>query len=705
MSCRCLLLLLSCLCAAWLPAQDAAMTRFITEFEQSLGVNDEKAIDKAIKAAPDKALQYFQDLRVELWRGKTAVAAKVAALKASWPRVYEKSGTLERIERWIESQDQDSYNAFLKQRDNVYKAWQLAEAAFKDKAKKPYLEAIEAMTGVARNLEQTGHKLAAAEAWGLVVTATSRMPDKTIEEREVGLAAQELFLSLREAWEWTHDPTFTTIKQYVKTEKEAIERDRKAGDKRRAEGYDSDAKGIDGLLMPGAKDDLHPMVFDALESWENDLDYGPKGGPLPVYWWMAQAKAPSADKDSPEHVQLSWFRRQTVFLVRLAANKYAISLKPGDPKLSWEIEVGNKGKPTQFWLDTDKKVPYAMFFWTGGDKERVGDVDVNMTPQQTLANVYYRSAASWTVSVGPDALTFYDDNANGLPCDADPFAGELKVGTLGDHDGDGNIVPLLDSMRVGKGPRVPYSEFVKLTNGWYHLRRSKDAEVALRPFNPEYLKTGKVKLVWNGPKPTAPVQLVIRGRGDLQTAMFDVASGKEVEVPAGEYTVIYGRLLTDRGAKTKTATLYGGDSQSFVVEAGKVHELKMGAPFQLVFERRGDQDVSIDALKIRVREAHGCVLTEQHGMGTITEVLAAKHEDGKGAKAVGKFVPFADPELLNKAAGKYAKVGLLAACFPMPEGYKDGELVLKVKLPAAGMKVALRMPKHPLFGVVNSAFQ
>jgi len=86
-------------------------------------------------------------------------------------------------------------------------------------------------------------------------------------------------------------------------------------------------------------------------------------------------------------------------------------------------------------------------------------------------------------------------------------------------------------------------------------------------------------------------------------------------------------------------------------------------------------------------------------------VLAAKDADGKGAKVVGKFLRFSDPELVNRAAIAHNQIGLLAASFPMPEGYKEGSLALTVKLPAAGMKLALQIKKHPLFGDVKSAWQ
>jgi len=41
----------------------------------------------------------------------------------------------------------------------------------------------------------------------------------------------------------------------------------------------------------------------------------------------------------------------------------------------------------------------------------------------------------------------------------------------------------------------------------------------------------------------------------------------------------------------------------------------------------------------------------------------------------------------------------------MPDGYKSGEMVLTVKLPAAGMKLGLYIKKHPLFGKVESEFK
>jgi hypothetical protein len=371
-----------------------------------------------------------------------------------------------------------------------------------------------------------------------------------------------------------------------------------------------------------------------------------------------------------------------------------------------EVDISSKGKISTFWLDADKKVPYSMVFWTGSDRQMVNEAECNLAPADSVCNVYYRSASSWKGTVGADPVVFYDDNCNGAFGDADPYGSELKMPTLGGHDTEaGTVVPLLDSMRVGKGPRMPFSEFVKVATGWVHMKKGEGEEVGVRPLNPEYVKTGKIKLVWSGPKPTAPVQLVVRGSGDYRTAMFDVAGGKEVEVPAAEYTVIWGRMMVGKGVRAQIANLYQGGSKPFIVEAGKTFELKMGGPFTIQFTRRGDEKVTIDALKILLSESSGCLFGDLHGINLAAEVMAAKDVDGKGAKVVGKFVRFTDPELVNEASKKHNSMGNLLACFPMPDGYRNGELVLTCPMPAPGMKVALVIKKHSLFGELKSAWQ
>lgn len=691
-------------------AQEDPRAQFRSEFSKGVEYNDTKMMDKALKreGGPSQAALYFEELSVDKWRSRAGADpkdvaqrdSKLAALHEAWKRCFEGSTTLEKVQRWIDGMDDDLYARLQKGRDSSAKLWQHAQLIMKGQVKAEYQNTMQQFIQLARNAEQLGHAIEAADLWGLAGVIGGKMPDKSLEDRQEIVFATEQFMLQRTAWEFTHDSYFIMSREFVKSEKLRLEDAKKTAEKRESDGYDPNAKGIDGLVMPGVAEAKQPLVFEAQKSWENELDYGPKNGPAPALWWNASLRGEGTN------AQLSWFRRMPIYLVRTGSNKFAVATDPGDESKFQEIDVSSKAKPTTFHLDAEKKLSYAMFFWAGSDRERVGEAECNLAFTNEMANIYFRSAASWKATLDGEALVFYDDNCNGLPADSDPLDPPFKVHTLGEHAGDGSTAPLLDSMKVGKGPRVPFSEFVKLGSGWHHLRRDGQDVVGVRPLNPEYLKTGKVKLDWSGPKGAAPAQLVIQGSSDYKTAFFDVAGGKEIEVPAGEYAVIFGRVVAGKGARAQTATLYRGSSATFTVEPDKTLVLKMGAPFEVEFTKSGDEKVTIDALSIMLKEASGCVITEfQNGVSLVPEVFAAKAEDGKGAKSVGKFVRFTDGDLLNEAAKKHNNLGLLCATFPMPAGYRSGDLVLEVDLPHPGMKVALKVKKHPLFGALESAWK
>lgn len=680
-------------CQPLLPAQEIDRAKFLAELTRAFEYKDDKQIDKLVRQAPDPAWRHFQDLRIDLWGGKREVQPRLELLRASWARVFEGSTALEKIDRWVDGLDAGSYDRYLKTLDNVRKAFDLYVDASKDgTARKPYETARDALLAVAKQVEATGHKIEAAETWNYVAVCLARIPDRSVNDRRDGVFALEQFLEFRRAWDFTKDTFYLNAQNIVKAEQAALEQAEKEGEKRKREGYDPESKGIDALVMPGVAEATAAFDFELLKDWE-ELDYSQKGGPVPAFWWVG-----AFGKDVHE-VKLPWFRRTDLHLVRQSASKFAVTTMPGDPRRLQPIEPGSRGKPSEFFLDPDKKVPYAMFFWIGGDRERVGEAEVNLQPADTNTPIYYRSAASWRIQVGTETVTLYDDNCNGHPMDGDPFAGDFKMHTLGQEA----AAPLLDSMRIGKGPRVPFSEFLHVGPSWYYVRRTGDNQFGLRPLNPEYFKTGKVRLAWSGPKPTAPEQLVIQGHGDYRTACFDVASGKEVEVPAGKWSVIWGRVVEGKGTRVQMATLYGRDNQPFIVEPGRTHVLEMGAPFKIAFVRDGsDSEVRIDATKVLLQEKSGCIFSELQGMVLQPELLAAKAEDGKGAKVIGKFGKITDGNFLNAAADKNTNIGLLLACFPMPLGGKEGDMTLVAKLPAPGMKVALSVKKHPLFGKVDS---
>ncbi|MBZ0150601.1 MAG: hypothetical protein K8J09_03645 [Planctomycetes bacterium] len=674
-------------------AQELSEAQFRTDWNQGFNIQDDKTMDKVMKRGAGQAIKYFEELCFDKGRGDQVATDKVAAMSASWKRCFPNSNTLEQLERWTNGQTETEFAKLTKVRASSARLWGIyTDQISKEMVHNEHAKLVVEFGNLARAAEQLGHYGEAAEQWGLASVVGSRMPDKTLVDRKDTVFAIEQFVAARTAWAFTFDEHFIKNSEFIKFEKVRIAEDEKKNEKRANEGYDTNAKGVDTLVMPNVAEVKALLKFEPLANWD-ELDYGPKGGPLPFQWWMASTGEVGKNRE------MTWFGRSKLWFWRNGANKFAVGLSGDDPKLgAVEVEATPKAKPSPFFLDADKKVPYAMFFWLGSEREMVNEAECNMAASDQVANVYYRSAASWKTTIGSDTLTLYDDNASGYPADGDPFEPLLRLPTQGEYDGEGTGVPKLDSMRVGKGPRVPFSEFVKLSTGWSHIKRGAGEDLGMRPLNPEYVKSGKIKLLWNGPKPTAPVQLVVQGLGDYKGAMFDIASGKEVEVPAGEYRVIWGRVMSGKGVRAQVATIYRGESKPFAVEAGQTFVLKMGAPFTLDFTRRGDGSATIHALSLLVREASGCVLTEFHNITLACEVLVAKEADGKGAKPIGKFVHFTDPELVNKASGKFNNLGLLVACWPMPDGYKGDDLVLSLKLPADGMKLGLLVKKHALFG-------
>jgi hypothetical protein len=676
--------------------------QFAVDFNKAVELADDKLMDRAVKGGAKHAVAYYETLWFEVIKQAEGAKKKADALKAAWVRCFGNSETIDRMQGWADAATSQVYGQINTIRGNASRLWSdYTNNVQKSEHKDDFRRLADQYAQLARNAEQLGHYLEAGDLWQLGSVVASKIPDKNADDRDYALNFVVSSVDNYDRWGFKFDDDYTRAVLFIKGEREALAEARKAEEERKAAGYDPNAKGIEALVMAGVAPTKADLKFAALPNW-SELDYGPKGGPVPPFWWIASLGEDPATK------KVDWFTRGGLQVHRIGVTKFTAGGDGVSPEDATPIDVSPKGKVSSFFLDADKKVPYAMVFWVGSDRELVNECECNLSPSKTLANVYYRSASSWKATFGKDEVTFYDDNASGWPADANPYEKELKSMMLGTHDDGGTVVPLMDSMRVGKGPRVPFSQFVKLSTGWHFLKKEDGDQVAVQPLNPEYFKTGKIKLDWEGPKTAAPVQLVVRGKGDYETAWFELAGGKEVEVPAGEYTVAWGKVVQGKGARIQTANLYpSADHKPILVEAGKVATLQMGAPFQLRFVRGGSgDDVQIDALKIHVVDRAGCLFTEYHGSALACEVLAAKDESGKGAKPVAEFVRFTNSDLVGaKAAHHYNQIGLMVACFPMPEDYKEGPLVLSVKLPGEGMKVGLAIKKHALFGPLASPFQ
>jgi hypothetical protein len=687
-----------------LRAQEMSEADFQKAWKQGVDLEDEKVMDRAVKQGSRHVIQHFESLALQARSGTDAVAERQCELlMASWKRNFENTDTLEKVQRWADGATTQLYNKLQQIRTTSGRLWNdYTSKVATGTIKKDYQSCMEDYQKLARAAESIGHYYEASELWGLASVVGSKMPEKTLEDREAVVFAIEQQLLNRDNWGYTFDTHYARNKGFVESEIEAIKEARKKADKRKDEGYDANAKGIDALVMPNVPAKKYELKFAPLKDWSKDLDYGPRGGPVPAFWWLDSLRENGSSQ------QMGWFTAQPMYLIRRGTNKFAVHFKPTDEKDAIEISANSRAKPSTFYLDAEQKRPYSMFFWVGTDQEATGITKLNYAPTSKFVNVYYRSASSWKTTIEKESITYYDDDASGTPGNGEPFKGELKSHLVGDPNGDGALVPLFDSMEVGKGDRVPYSKFLKLADGWHYQEIATGFDVSVRKLNPEYVKSGNVKLSWKGSKSARPDQIVIQGKGDYAGAIFEIAGGKPVEVPAGEYRVIWGRIVNGKGARVQTAQLYpSADSESFLVKAGETFTLEMGEPFVLDFERKGDQTATIDALSICVKEKSGCRIVGVHGTSLDCEVLASKTGTSKGAKSVGSFVPFTNDQLIVKATEQYRNLGFLVACSPMPKGYKEGELVLEMKLPEDGMKLglAVKKGKHKFFGKLGTVWK
>jgi hypothetical protein len=127
------------------------------------------------------------------------------------------------------------------------------------------------------------------------------------------------------------------------------------------------------------------MKYEPLATRENELDYGPKGGPIPAFWWLA-----SMSKEKPIR-KLDWFRRRELHMVQ----SRQLEVRHRARSRRQEGHGGRRGRKGQadhvLSRRSTRRVPTRCFFWTGGERELVGEVECNLAPTIDVGNVYYRS--------------------------------------------------------------------------------------------------------------------------------------------------------------------------------------------------------------------------------------------------------------------------------------------------------------------------
>lgn len=679
------------LLAATVEAQAPSYYDFMRAFDTARDAENEAGMDGALRSAPEHALFHFVSL---CWNEQQRpddedLRANIAAMKSAWGRVFEMQ-TVDRVRQLVRDQTVVSA-ARLDEAERQLKLLPSAlNRAERAGDRDMYVAVKEDAGEYAGEFRELGDGLHEADAWGIVALVLSRIPQRTLAEQEEMIVALERFVELRESWGWTQDAAYSQSVAFLGVEQSV-------------QVVQMASRGLETMVHPDAEERVLELEFEMLEELEPDMFV--QGGPVPSLWASVTQM-----REAPALIPN--FKRTDLFLVRQAVQRFGVTTDASTPAArdaATTVRADPIPRPSLFYLDAAKTQPYAMWFFTGSTAEPYMNAKVNLVPTRERAFVFYRSAASWKTSIDDQAVVFYDDNGDGRILRGDPFENDLRLRTLGRVANVGILVPAHDSMRIGRGPRIPFSEVVEIGGNWFHLRGVDDGTRAgLRAIDADQVKAGRVQLDWQGNRRIAPGLLIIQGRGRLAHTAFDISSGKATNVPAGEYEIAFGRIVVGKGARTQMAQIFKGESEVFTVEEGKTLSLEMGAPFRIDFVRAGgDRDLAIDASKLRVLDVSGAQYAHLHNAVLKTDVVASLNPDGRRAKVYGRFTPIDDPDLVLLFAQRSPLLRLSAVGFPRPEQSQgqSGDLVLRLRLPAPGMVVGVQQDRHPLFGKLLPVFK
>ncbi len=698
------------LATAGLSAQPAYQA-FVKQFDQAMKFDDQNGMDRAVRSNSYWVTFHYEAIYRQWMRDKSVLSRKqtLNALEASFGRVFE-TDTLVKIGTFFRRLDMERAVVLDKANQDWYMVGNQWTRVVKAKRRADMEKVIDQSMTLARKFEEINHALNAADVWANVQTFIQAMPDPTLADKRDEVYAITRFIENRKAWGWTKDGSYYSWVNWLKTKKIVLAKEIEEEEKRKKAGFKEQASGPEAYIVPGAKDDVGKLEFKALRQPVRDHFF--RGGLVPALWMVASV---GAEESGP--AQISWYRKSDVFLVRPGISKFGVTVDGGTRNLKknkWQkVDAPNKiaKKPSVFYVDKDKKQKYAMWFFTGGDQEAVCGLTTNLAPQPKKSCViYYRSAASWVTTLKDVKITFLDDNSDGKIFSEDPFEFGLKERVLG-SGGEEVLVPAYDSMIIGKAKPRPYSSWVKLGEEWFHLRKLGEG-VGARPVHTDFFKVGTLQMRWLGLKKVKPQTVVMRGRDAFASAAFDIAGGKPVEVPVGEYTVTYGRIVQGKGARMITAHILQGDSEPVQVKEGENTVVELGAPFKVDFEWSRDKGfVAVDSLRFKIKGKLGEHYTKINGAPAAPEVLYGKTKDGKGARVVGEFILISNADMLNKAdktlrdAGGNVGGGFSVGFFAVAKGDRDYSTKLKFLPKFPDGHVGLRQKKHKLFGKLGASFK
>jgi hypothetical protein len=675
-------------------AQSMGYDELVQQIDQAVRLGDQKKIERFVDRETTQIVRWLRGAYFAARTGQPVAANKLQAVVDAWSTVFQGSTFPSVQESWIQRLDGNQIQILSRAETdlvNVYAAY--ANAVDKGAVTAQTADSLLKLT---RTFDTLGDAYSSSLAWSYLAIVWRQKPQGGPEALREGIYAAQQFLVSRESVDFTQDTFYGQWKDWIESAKQQLEAKVKENDKREEEGYSADASAIEKVLMPDAERltfELEPVVMK--QPKERDLAL--QAGDLPSYW-------PSLTLREDPVGKLSFFTAADLWVVRAGVTKFGIARDEAEKSPEggkWQpIEAPNGiQEPSVFDLPGSGR-KYGMWFYTGSTNERYQGVQQNFAPSPDLSIIFYKSAMQWEGEVLDEEIKIWDDNSSGKLFE-DPMSAAFTSALVNPDPENDQLasIPTFDAIQVGKrGEIQPLGGWIQIDKDWYRIEGSEDGtKIELRQANPEYFKTGKIKLQFGG-KDIDVEALIIEGLGDvIGDARFDISSGKNVEVPAGTYRIVYGKIASGSGVNQVRAWLFPGAAETFEVAEDKSEKLRLGAPFSLDFVRGGDEEqLELSAFTFKVRGVGGEIYTNLEGAVVAPEVLTAVNDKGRGAKPIAEFRAPASPEDVNILA-KNERLGSSAAFFP----YVSGENPLTQKLSIAirkGVKVGLKDDRNKLFG-------
>ncbi len=643
---------------------------FWEEFSRAMATQDERKMNRLVLRDRDAALYEFIDRCVRLAdTGDETYAGQLDALEKAWATSFRGDLLLKKERTYLlVDLDGPGRTRMLALRNDWYALLPAVRGVAGDEDWRTIREAAEP---IAKDMEEIGDLLEAA----VVRYTIGRSHDPENLDGTGSLAAA---LTEYEA-ATAHCEAMGRKDGWAVGVKEKTEWARREVERITLNPSEEEAAGPAALpAVAGA-----PVLTAGLEPMKLGRKAAAAGGAgydwddVPMTWWGVTLKEENAHmQEIPGFVPpLIVHRKDTeTFFLDLDGSgvweKKEPFFRAGGKPNSMELPLNGPGGPLQA----------TLFLHVPGNQEPYQATTANLAPIEKQGLVYYRTLAALKAKLGDASVRLLDLNGDQR---MDPKPRERQPW---EYEGASEWIP--DGILLGKAKRpVPLSPVLFIDKAWYAVDVVDEGGARQITATPVEVKTGRLKLVVEGPRTARPVALYVRGIGDSGGGIFDLAGSKSgIEVPVGRYELLGGVLRSGKGQGTVKAVILKGRHKGSIVSEDGTAEFAIGGPYWFGFKRDlGREDVTVQGASVTVWGAEGEQYERFWQCVPRPDVFVRKPGRTKAGRGT-RMRAVVDPSMLSKE-------GFAASWHPLDTVVPKDEGMVEVRLVEE---------EHPLLGEIES---